>query len=37
LDRATPQDKEALFKKILPKTVWLAMNVFGNYVIQVSV
>ena len=27
-------DKELIFKKILPKTVWLAMNVFGNYVIQ---
>ncbi len=30
------QDKETLFKKILPKVGWLAMNVFGNYVIQAS-
>ncbi len=30
------QDKEILFKKILPKVGWLAMNVFGNYVIQAS-
>lgn len=34
LDRASAQDKENLFKKILPKCTWLAMNVFGNYVIQ---
>jgi len=34
LDRATLADKELIFKRLLPKTSWLAMNVFGNYVIQ---
>jgi len=34
LERATVADRELVFKKVLPKTSWLAMNVFGNYVIQ---
>jgi pumilio RNA-binding family len=34
LETATPEEKQAAFEQLLPETLRLCTDVFGNYVIQ---